>query len=123
MNRRVRIALLAVSALFAAALIAFGVVALGCPPVESLRDHRPPQASLVFDRDGKLLARLAPEERIVVPLASMSPKLVGAFLAVEDQRFYEHQGIDWRRVAGALWRDLQTASLREGSSTITMQLA
>src|SRR5438132_9511577 len=98
-------------------------VALTCPPVEGLRDYRPPQASLVFDREGKLLARLAPEERIVVPLSAISPKLVGAFLAVEDQRFYEHHGIDWRRVAGALWRDLRTLSPREGSSTITMQLA
>ena len=97
--------MLAVSALFAAALIAFGVVALGCPPVESLRDYRPPQASRVLDRDGKLLARLAPEERIVVPLAAMSPMLVRAFLAIEDQRFFEHHGIDWRRVGGALLRD------------------
>src|SRR5207302_8268442 len=123
MNRRLRIALLAVSALLAAALIALGVVALGCPPVESLRDYRPPQASLVLDSEGKLLARLAPEERIVVPLAAMSPLLVRVFLAVEDQRFYQHRGIDWRRVGGALLRDLRTLSFREGSSTISMQLA
>ncbi|HZR09991.1 MAG TPA: transglycosylase domain-containing protein, partial [Myxococcales bacterium] len=75
------------------------------------------------DRDNKLLARLAPEERIVVPLSAVSPRLVGAFLAVEDLRFYQHHGIDWRRVLGALWRDLRTLSVREGSSTITMQLA
>src|SRR5256714_419676 len=93
------------------------------PPVESLREYKPPQASLVLDREGKLLARLAPEERIVIPLSAMSPRLVSAFIAVEDQRFFEHHGIDWRRVAGALWRDPRTASLREGSSTITMQLA
>ena len=121
--RSVRIAAWCAAALFAGVAIAVIVVALGCPPVEALRDHRPPQASLVFDREGKLLARLAPEERIVVPLVSMSPKLVGAFLAVEDQRFYEHGGIDWRRVAGAIWHDLRSLSLREGSSTITMQLA
>ncbi len=119
----VRIAAWSAAATFA--LLASGVVAvaLGCPPVDALHDHRPPQASLVFDREGKLLARLAPEERIVVPLSSMSPKLTGAFLAIEDQRFYEHSGIDWRRVGGAIWRDLRALSLREGSSTITMQLA
>ena len=119
----VRVAAWCAAALFALASVSIIVVALGCPPVAALRDHHPPQASLVFDREGKLLARLAPEERIVVPLSAMSPKLVSAFLAVEDQRFYEHSGIDWRRVAGALWRDLRTGSLREGSSTITMQLA
>ncbi len=117
-----------IAAICAAGLLALGAgwvwsVASSCPPVEALRDYRPPQASLVLDRDGKLLARLAPEERIVVPLSAMSPKLVAAFVAVEDQRFYQHQGIDWRRVAGALWRDLRTFSAREGSSTITMQLA
>ncbi|HZX94551.1 MAG TPA: PBP1A family penicillin-binding protein [Myxococcales bacterium] len=108
-------------ALLAAAWL-FSVVR-SCPPVEKLRDYRPPQASLVLDRDGKVLARLAPEERIVVPLSAMSPLLVSAFVAVEDQRFYAHHGIDWRRVLGALWHDLRTLSAREGSSTITMQLA
>jgi penicillin-binding protein 1A len=119
----VRIGAWVAAALFVVAAAGVGIVVLGCPPVEKLHDYRPPQATLVFDRDGKLLARLAPEERIVVPLAAMSPKLVGAFLAVEDVRFYQHHGIDWRRVLGALWRDLRTLSVREGSSTITMQLA
>ena len=122
-RRRARILGLVALAVPAAAALWVGAIALSCPPVESLRDYRPPQASLVFDREGKLLARLAPEERIVVPLSAISPKLVGAFLAVEDQRFFEHHGIDWRRVAGAFWRDLRTFSPREGSSTITMQLA
>src|SRR5258708_12775035 len=44
-------------------------------------------------------------------------------MGVEDQRFFEHHGIDWHRVAGALWHDVRTFSPREGSSTITMQLA
>src|SRR5437764_11878100 len=120
LRKPLRIAAIAAAALALAAGIFLLVVALGCPPVESLRDYRPPQASLVLDREGKLLARLAPEERIVVPLSAISPKLVGAVLAVEDQRFFEHRGVDWRRVAGALWRDLKTLSPREGSSTITM---
>ena len=123
LRKGVRIAALCAAALLVLAVGGIGLIALGCPPVERLRDYHPPQASLVFDREGKLLARLAPEERIVVPLASMSPKLVGAILAVEDRRFYEHHGIDWRRVLGALWRDVRTLSIREGSSTVTMQLA
>src|SRR6266403_1613549 len=123
LRRALKIAAIGAGALVAAALAGIAFIALTCPPVESLRDYKPPQASLVLDREGKLLARLAPEERIVVPLSSMSPKLTGAFLAIEDQRFYEHSGIDWRRVGGAIWRDLRALSLREGSSTITMQLA
>src|SRR6266849_9362385 len=123
MRKPLRIAAVAAAALALAGGVFLLVVALGCPPVETLRDYRPPQASLVLDMDGKLLARLAPEERIVVPLAAMSPLLVRAFLSVEDHRFYQHHGIDWRRVGGAFLHDLRTLSLREGSSTITMQLA
>jgi len=96
---------------------------LGLPKAQALRDYRPPQASRVLDRDGKLLARLAPEERIVVPLTAIAQRFQDAVLAIEDQRFFQHGGVDWRRVLGALWRDVQTRSLREGSSTITMQLA
>jgi penicillin-binding protein 1A len=122
-QRVVRFVALGAGALLAAALLALAVIALGCPPVETLREYHPPQASQVLDRDGKLLARLASEERIVVSLSAMSPTLVAAFVAVEDQRFYQHHGIDWHRVAGAFYHDLRTLSPREGSSTVTMQLA
>jgi len=123
MRKPLLIAAVAAGVLALAGGVFLLVVALGCPPVETLRDYRPPQASLVLDKDGKLLARLAPEERIVVPLAAMSPLLVRAFLSVEDHRFYQHHGIDWRRVGGAFLHDLRTLSFREGSSTISMQLA
>lgn len=94
-----------------------------CPSVEALREHRPPQASLVFDADGRLLARLAPEERIVISLEGVPAHVPGAFLAVEDKRFYEHSGVDWRRVGGAVWANARAGGIREGFSTITMQLA
>ena len=94
-----------------------------CPSVPALESYRPPQASEVLDRDGRLVARLAPEQRILVPIAAIPQRVTGAFLAVEDRRFYQHGGIDFHRMLGALWRDLRTLSLREGSSTITMQLA
>jgi len=95
----------------------------GCPSVAALRTYTPPQATQVLDRDGKLLASLASERRIVVPLRRIPAHVSGAFLAVEDKRFYEHHGVDWRRAAGALARDVRTGSWRQGFSTITMQLA
>ena len=94
-----------------------------CPSVEALESYRPPQASEVLDREGHLVARLAPEQRIVVPISGIPARLTAAFLAVEDRRFYQHRGIDFRRMLGALWRDVRSLSVREGSSTITMQLA
>src|SRR5215218_4384613 len=95
----------------------------GCPSVAALRSYTPPQASRVLDRDGKLLAHLAPERRIVVPLERIPATVSGAFLAVEDKRFFQHHGVDYRRAAGALARDVQSLSFRQGFSTITMQLA
>jgi penicillin-binding protein 1A len=95
----------------------------GCPSVDALRNYSPPMASRVFDRDGALVAHLAPERRILVPLGRVPQHVSGAFLAVEDRRFYRHRGIDARRVAGALARNLRSFNYDEGFSTITMQLA
>lgn len=94
-----------------------------CPDVAALRSYTPPQASRVFDGEGELLTHLAPERRIVIPLDRIPAHVAGAFLAVEDRRFFEHAGIDYRRVVGAAIRDIQTLSYEQGFSTITMQLA
>ncbi|MDB4950361.1 MAG: penicillin-binding protein family [Gemmatimonadetes bacterium] len=94
-----------------------------CPDVAALRTYTPPQASTLYDRDGKLVASLAPERRIVVPLARIPAHVSGAFLSVEDKRFYRHRGVDWRRAAGALARDVRHLRYDQGFSTVTMQLA
>ncbi|HEX5727556.1 MAG TPA: PBP1A family penicillin-binding protein [Longimicrobiaceae bacterium] len=118
-------ALAAVSLVGGAALIVLWPRCTGseCPSVAALRDHTPAQASRVYDRHGRLVAHLAPERRIVVPLERIPARVSHAFLAVEDKRFYRHHGVDYRRVAGALARDLQSLSFDQGFSTITMQLA
>lgn len=95
----------------------------GCPSVAALREYTPPQASRVFDASNRLVAHLAPERRIVVPLERIPANVSGAFLAVEDKRFYRHRGIDYRRFFGALARDIKDLSWSQGFSTVTMQLA
>ena len=52
----------------------------------------------------------------------MPESLIAAVLAVEDQRFERHHGIDWRRVAGAFWANLRARGIRQGGSTLTQQL-
>lgn len=94
-----------------------------CPSVAALRDYTPPQASRVFDGKGQLIAHLAPERRIVVPIERIPAHVSGAFLAVEDKRFYRHGGVDYRRFFGALARDIKDLSWSQGFSTVTMQLA
>jgi 1A family penicillin-binding protein len=98
----------------------------GCAPVEEMARFQA-EGSQLFDINGQAFGTLATVNRRVVPLDSMPPHLLEAFLAIEDRRFYRHSGIDWRRMAGAV---RQTAGALvgaggrvEGGSTITMQLA
>ncbi|HEY8153055.1 MAG TPA: PBP1A family penicillin-binding protein [Myxococcota bacterium] len=64
----------------------------------------------------------AREQRELVKLEQLPPHLVGAILAVEDQRFEAHRGIDLRRIAGALLANLRAGAVRQGGSTVTQQL-
>ena len=86
---------------------------------------RPPQSSLVYARDGAYIGELGTESRTSVSIRTL-PKYVGqAFVAVEDQRFYQHDGVDLIGVAGAIKGKLLekiTGEHRGGASTITQQL-
>ncbi len=88
---------------------------------EPWRIISPPQATLVLARDGALLGELGRERRVSVPLRTL-PRYVGqAFIAVEDKRFYQHDGVDLVGVAGAL-KDAVTKGNLRGASTITQLL-
>ncbi len=65
---------------------------------------------------------LAREQRELVRLEDLPHAMIDAVLAVEDQRFERHRGIDWRRVIGAMWANLQAGGIRQGGSTLTQQL-
>src|SRR5512139_1281678 len=73
-----------------------------CPSIAVLDDYRPQQTSKVYAADGRLITELGLERRTVIRLDEMARPLRQAFLAVEDKRFYQHRGIDWSRVAGAV---------------------
>jgi penicillin-binding protein 2D len=76
----------------------------------------------VFDRSGRFVGRIMPEERYWTPLDRIPVFLQKAVVAVEDARFYEHGGIDIRGIARALMKDVVKGNLAEGGSTITQQL-
>ena len=82
-----------------------------------------PERNTVFVVDGKIYSRLAGANRVIVPLNEVSPFFIDALLVREDSRFFEHGGIDWRGIARALYRDVMSASAKEGASSITQQLA
>ena len=94
-----------------------------CPNVDKLAAFQPGGAPVLLDRNGEVFADLAPAERQIVPLSSLPSLVPQAFLSVEDQRFYEHRGIDWRRVGGAVLANLRSGGYAQGFSTISMQLA
>jgi penicillin-binding protein 1A len=81
------------------------------------------QATAVFDSSDQLAFTIFKEQRIEVPLAQMSPHLVKALLAIEDQRFYEHHGFDVRRIFSAALANIRSRRVAQGASTITQQLA
>ena len=82
-------------------------------------------ALIVEDRNGvPLAAFVSADGQWRMPLAEeqISPHLLNAMVAVEDGRFYEHHGVDWKSVASAGWDDLLHLSFRRGASTLTMQV-
>jgi penicillin-binding protein 1A len=94
----------------------------GCPTTAQIQAFRPSEGSRVLDRSGKPIGRLTYVRRINVPLTDVPRSVRAAFIATEDRRFYYHQGVDWRSAGRALVRNLSDISVREGFSTITMQV-
>jgi membrane peptidoglycan carboxypeptidase len=95
----------------------------GCPNVQRLTSYQPGGATVLFDAAGERFADLSPVEHEVVELSALPKHVPGAFIAVEDHRFYDHHGIDFRRVGGALVANAKAMRFKEGFSTISMQLA
>ncbi len=81
------------------------------------------QATVLYDVADRPVFTIFKEQRIEVPLTQMSPNLVNAVLSVEDQRFFQHRGVDVIRIMGAVLVNVQSARLAQGGSTITQQLA
>lgn len=104
----------------AALLLAIPTILSGQATVEPWQIILPPQTSIIFARDGSMIGEVGREGRFSIALRSL-PRYVGqAFVAVEDQRFYEHDGVDLRGVAAAIKDNL--LGDRRGASTITQQL-
>lgn len=79
--------------------------------------------SVVVDANGTVVANLSGDEkRKVISLEEMSPYLPKAYVAIEDERFYKHNGVDWKRTAGAILNTVIKGSSSYGGSTITQQL-
>ncbi|MFN8964093.1 MAG: penicillin-binding protein 1A [Gemmatimonas sp.] len=94
-----------------------------CPTPAQLRAWRPTEGGALLARDSAFVSALSPVRRVNVPLASVPSHVTAAFIAVEDRRFRAHHGVDWYGVGRAMVSNLRAGGVREGASTITMQLA
>lgn len=102
---------------------AFLYLSPNLPPVESLRDARLQVPLRVYSTDGKLIGEFGEMRRTPIEIQSVPPLLIKAFLAAEDERFYQHRGVDLRGLTRAATQLASSGSIQTGGSTITMQVA
>ncbi len=93
------------------------------PALDTLTDYRPRVPLRVYTADGHLIGEFGEERRDVVRIAEVPSTLKHAILAAEDERFYEHKGIDPVGLARAALANLSSGGRGQGASTITMQVA
>lgn len=93
------------------------------PKIGSLKDYSPPIITTVYSDDNRKIAEFYRERRIVVPISKIPKILIDAFVAAEDARFYEHEGIDLFGIARAFLKNIEAGSIVQGGSTITQQVA
>jgi penicillin-binding protein 1A len=103
----------------------FGImmaVASDLPQLENRAEFAAAENSVVYDRQGERIATLTNNEgRILVESDEIAPVMKEAVVAIEDERFYEHRGVDFEAIGRALYQDILSGSAAQGGSTITQQ--
>ncbi|MEY2683556.1 MAG: Penicillin-binding protein [Pseudomonadota bacterium] len=102
--------------------IALAVAFPNLPNVAELADYRPKLPLRVYAADGELIGEFGEERRNLVPFEDIPPVMINAVLAIEDARFFEHNGVDYKGMLRAALANLGQAK-SQGASTITMQVA
>src|SRR5437868_4220611 len=115
-----------------AGLAAAGILVLGLlvalaypnlPSLQALTEYQPKIPLRVYTAEGTLIGEFGEERRAVVSISQVPAQLKSAILAAEDERFYQHAGIDYLGVLRAAYANLIAGGRRQGASTITMQVA
>lgn len=99
------------------------LIAPELPSTESLKDTRFQVPLRVFANDGKLIAEFGEKKRVPIRMDGVPDLMVKAVLAAEDDRFYEHPGVDYQGLLRAAYVLVSTGERAQGGSTITMQVA
>lgn len=93
-------------------------------PIEQLvlSINSPSARSVVYDRNGNVMATFATEDRSPVKLKAIPLVMQNAVISIEDRKFYEHHGVDWAGTMRALFKNVDAGGISQGGSTITQQL-
>lgn len=101
-----------------------GLLAVGIDADKDISNIQPPASSQILDANGNLITNVhATENRTIVSLDKIPKNLRDAFIAVEDNRFYDHHGIDPIGIGRAIYSNIVSGGVAQGGSTITQQLA
>ena len=92
------------------------------PYIGTLREYNPPIITEIYSEDGEVIGRFWNEKRIVISLDQIPKQLVNAFIAAEDARFFEHEGVDIQSIFRAFFKNLIAGKIEQGGSTITQQV-
>src|ERR1700676_864162 len=93
------------------------------PQVEALEAYRPSSITELYDDHDRVIGSFALQRRVVTGYDDFAPVLRDALVSIEDKDFYRHSGINFWRIVGAAYRDIQSGGKVQGASTLTMQLA
>ena len=93
------------------------------PQVDALEAYRPSSITELYDDHEKVIGSFALQRRVVVGYDDFPPLLRDALVSIEDKDFYRHSGINFWRIVGAAYRDIESGGKVQGASTLTMQLA
>ena len=117
--------LLAAAALAGALIIVFAAVIVypALPTLDVLTDYQPKVPLQVYSVEGRLIGEFGEERRAVVKIEAVPKPMRDAILAAEDERFYQHGGVDYVGVMRAALSNFVSGGARQGASTITMQVA
>jgi len=93
------------------------------PQVNALETYRPSSITELYDDHGRVIGSFALQRRVVAGYEDFPPVLRDGLVSIEDKDFYTHSGINFWRIIGAAYRDIESGGKVQGASTLTMQLA
>src|SRR5271157_2460086 len=115
--------LVLVSALVGATAGLLLVYTTDLPQVDALEAYRPSSITEIYDDHERVVGSFALQRRVIASYDDFPPVLRDALVSIEDKDFYRHSGVNFWRIIGAAYRDIESGGKVQGASTLTMQLA